>query len=172
MTRLVPVAIILAAAGAGCGYHLAGRGDTLPKTIRTVAIQPFGNATTKYKLARLLPADIGREFISRTKYQLVDDPSAADVVLTGSLVNFAAYSTVIDPTTSRATAAQVIANVTVTLRERATGKVLFARSGYEFRQRYEISLDPAAYFDESGTAIERVSKDVARSVVSAILEGF
>jgi len=44
--------------------------------------------------------------------------------------------------------------------------------GAEFRERYEISVDPAAYFDESGTAMQRVSRDVARSAVSAILEGF
>ena len=60
----------------------------------------------------------------------------------------------------------------LTLTDRATGKVLFSRPGAEFRERYEISTDPAAYFDESGTAMQRVSRDVARSVVTAILEGF
>jgi hypothetical protein len=50
--------------------------------------------------------------------------------------------------------------------------VLFTRAGAEFRERYEISIDPKAYFDESGTAMERLSKSVARSVVSAILEKF
>jgi len=171
MNRLAPVALAIGLLAA-CGYHISGHGDLLPKTLKTVAVQPFGNSTPKYKLARLIPADISRELISRTKYQLVDDPAQADAVLSGSLVNFVAYSTLIDAKTSRATAAQVIAVINVTLTERATGKVLFTRSGYEFRQRYEISLDPAAYFDESGTAIERVSKDVARTVVSAILEAF
>ena len=42
----------------------------------------------------------------------------------------------------------------------------------EFRERYEISTNPQAYFDESGTAIRRVSQDIARSVVTAILENF
>ena len=32
--------------------------------------------------------------------------------------------------------------------------------------------DPAAYFDESGTAMERLSKDVARAMVSALLNAF
>ena len=53
-----------------------------------------------------------------------------------------------------------------------TGKVLFNRPGMEFRERYEISVDPTTYFDESGTAMERLARDVARSVVSAILENF
>lgn len=172
MTRLATLAPALMLLTAGCGYHIAGRGDLLPKTMKTVAIQPFGNNTMLYKLARLLPADVGRELISRTKYQLVDDPSHADAVLTGNLINYGAYPTVIDPITSRATTVQVITTVQFTLTERATGKVLVTRPGFEVRERYEISGDPKAYFDESGTAMERVSKDVARTIISAILENF
>ena len=171
MTRLAPIAL-LALAASGCGYHLAGRGEALPKSMKTIAVQPFGNNTLRYKLGRLLPADISRELISRSRYNLITDPGQADAVLTGGLVNYYAFPTVIDPTTSRATTVQVITTVNVTLTERATGKVLFTRQGFEVRQRYEIAGDPAQYFDESGTAMERVSKDVARSVVSAILEGF
>ena len=172
MTRLATFAPALMLLTAGCGYHIAGRGDLLPKTMKTVAIQPFGNNTMLYKLARLLPADVGHELISRTKYQLVDDPSHADAVLTGNLINYGAYPTVIDPITSRATTVMVITTVQFTLTERATGKVLVTRPGFEVRERYEISGDPKAYFDESGTAMLRLSKAVARSVVSAILEKF
>ena len=60
----------------------------------------------------------------------------------------------------------------LTLTDRHTGKVLFSRTGYEFRERYEVALDPQQYFDESSTAMQRLSKDAARSVVSAILENF
>jgi hypothetical protein len=42
----------------------------------------------------------------------------------------------------------------------------------EFRQRYEIAIDPNAYFEESDMALERLSRDVARTVVSAVLEAF
>ena len=165
-------ALVLAALGAGCGYHLAGRADLMPKTIKTIAVPAFMNGTTRYKLARLLPSDITREFISRTRYAIVPDPADADAVLTGVLANFAAYPTVSDPVSGRATAVQVVVTLNLQLTERATGRVLFARNGTEFRERYEISLDPKAYFDESGTAVDRVSRDVARTVVTAILENF
>ena len=77
----------------GCGYHISGRGDLLPKTIKTIAIPAFSNVTTRYKLARTLPTDIGRELLSRTSYKIVADPNQADAVLTGTLTNFAAYAT-------------------------------------------------------------------------------
>ena len=50
--------------------------------------------------------------------------------------------------------------------------MIFERPGVEYRERYEIAVDPAAYFDESGTAMERLSKDVARGVVSGMLNAF
>jgi outer membrane lipopolysaccharide assembly protein LptE/RlpB len=162
--------LLLVAALAGCGYHVSGHGDMLPKTVQTIAIPAFGNLTSRYKLARTLPTDIGRELLSRTRYKIVADPSQADAVLTGALHNFAAYPTI--SANGRSTTVEAVVTLNITLTNRATGAVLFTRAGAEFRERYEISIDPKAYFDESGTAMERLSKSVARSVVSAILEKF
>ena len=162
--------LFIALATTSCGYRLAGRGDLIPKTVKTIAVQPFGNGTPSYKLARLLPSDITREFIARTRYRLIDDPNQADAVLTGTLVNFSAYPIV--SADNRGTTVQVIVNVQVKLTNRATGEVIWERPGAEYRERYEIASDPKAYFDESGAAMERVSKGVARGVVSAILNAF
>src|SRR4051794_41705420 len=85
------VLIPLLALACGCGYHLGGNGALIPKNVKTIAVQPFGNATPRYKLARLLPADLSRELISRTRYRLVTDPNQADAILTGALTNFFAY---------------------------------------------------------------------------------
>jgi TolB-like protein len=172
MKGLGALAILAAAAGAGCGYQVGGQSDLMPKAIHTIAVQPFTNATVRYTLARSLPEDITREFISRTHYALVTDPNTADAVLTGSLANYSAYPTVSDPVSGRATMDQVVVTLNLKLTDRRTGKVLFERKGQEFWDRYEVALDPNEYFDESGTAMERVSKGVAHSVVSAILEGF
>jgi outer membrane lipopolysaccharide assembly protein LptE/RlpB len=154
----------------GCGYHVSGHGDLLPKTMQTIAIPAFSNRTSRYKLARTLPADIGRELLARTKYKIVADPNQADAVLTGSVHNFVAYPTI--SANGRSTTVEAVVTLQINLTNHATGAVLFSRTGAEFRERYEISIDPKAYFDESGTAMERLSKSVAKGVVSAILEGF
>ena len=167
--RLAPLALAILALS-GCGYHVSGHGDLMPKTVRTIAIKEFGNATTRYKLARTLPSDIGREILSRTRYRIVADPNQADAVLAGSVTNYSAYPTI--SAGGRSTTVEAVVTLTVTLTNRATGAVIFTRSSSEFRERYEISGDPKAYFDESGSAMIRLSKDVARSVVSAILEAF
>jgi outer membrane lipopolysaccharide assembly protein LptE/RlpB len=167
--RIATLALALAALP-GCGYHVSGHGDLVPKSVKTIAIQPFGNTTSRYKLARTLPEDIAHEFLSRTRYKIVADPSQADAVLTGTLVNYGAYPTI--SAGGRSTTVEAVVTLQVTFTNRANGAVIFSRPSAEFRERYEISADPKAYFDESATAMGRLSKDVARSVVSAILEAF
>ena len=157
---------------ASCGYHVSGGADLLPKRIHTIAIPAFGNATNNYKLSERITAALTREFISRTRYRIVADPNQAEAVLTGAVINSLSYSTVYDPLTSRASGAQVIVILQVTLTDRSNGAVLFSRPSLEVRERYEISVDARTYFEESDSAMERLSRDVARSVVSAVLENF
>jgi len=155
-----------------CGYHVAGKADLMPKSIHTIAIKPFHNNTQRNDLARLLPADISREFISRTHYKVISDDKQADAVMEAAITDFVSFSTTSDPVTGRSTGAEVILHLNVYLTERATGKSLFQRTGYEFRERFEISENPATYFDESSTAVQRLATDAARSIVTAILENF
>ena len=158
--------------GAGCGYHVAGHADLMPKTIKTIAIPAFGNQTVHQKLSQLISEDLTREFNSRTRYRIVAEPDKADATLQGSVIQFLSGPNIVDQTSGRATGAQIIVILQLSLTDRQTGKVIFNRPRYEFRERYEISLDPQAYFDESGTAIMRLSRDVARSVITAILVDF
>lgn len=164
--------VAFALAAAGCGYHVTGHADVMPKTMKIIAVPPLHNTTPQPKLATLLTADITREFISRTHYTIVSDPALADAVLTGTVTNYANFPTILDPVSGRATGVELIVTMQLTLTDRHTNKVLFSRVGAEFRERYEVALDPQQYFDESGTAIIRVSRDVAQSVVSAVLESF
>ena len=163
---------VLAALGAGCGYQVGGQSDVAPKSVHTIAIRPFSNATVRYKLASMLPEAITREFNTRSHYVIITDPVKADAVLDGSVANYNAYPTVSDPVSGRATMDQVVVVLNLTLTDRRTGKVLFSRRGQEFWDRYEVALDPNQYFDESDTAMQRVSRSVARGVVTAILQGF
>ncbi len=165
-------AAALCLALAACGYHVAGKADLMPKSIHTIAIKPFHNNTQRNDLARLLPADIGREFISRTHYRIISDEKQADAILEGAITDFISFSTTSDPNTGRSTGALAVLHLNIYLTERATGKSLFQRANYEFRQPFEISENAATYFDESSTAVQRIAMDAARSIVTAILENF
>ncbi len=165
-------ALALSSFMSGCGYHIGGKSDLLPKSIQTIAIPAFTNRTVRYKFSDRLTGAVTREFIARTRYQIITDPSQADAVLSGTILAFASYPTIFDPATGRASGVQIQANLQVTLTERATGKILFTRPNYDFRERYEVSVDQAQYFEESEQGLDRLSRDVARTLVSFILEAF
>ena len=166
------IAACAALVASSCGYHTGGRADLVPKTIHTIAVPAFTNLTTRYKLTDQLPEAIAREFISRTRYRIVPDPSAADAVLEGAVLSYTSFPTVFDPATSRASSVEVHVTLRLSLLERATGKTLYTRPNFEVRERYQISIDPAAFFEESDSALARASQQTARQVVSSILENF
>jgi outer membrane lipopolysaccharide assembly protein LptE/RlpB len=163
---------LAALSATACGYHVAGRADLVPKSIQTIAIPAFSNITTRYKLTDRLPEAISREFISRTRYHIVADPAQADAVLRGAVLSYSSYPTIFDPATGRASGVQLQVTLRVSLVERASGKVLFNRPNMDVRERYQISTDPAVFFEESDAALDRASQQTARQVVSAILENF
>lgn len=158
---------------AACGYHLGGKGDLIPKNVKTIAIPTFSNGAVRAQVNALITADVVREFHTRTRYTIVTDPQKADAVLYGSIVNLAVLGgTTTDPVTGRATSSQIILTISFTLNDRQTGKTIYQRNGYEFREAYEISTDLTRYFDESSPAVRRVSESAARAVVTSILEAF
>lgn len=170
MIRACSFAALLALAG--CGYRAGTSGDLLPKDLKTIAIPAFGNNTTRYKLTQRLPGAIGREFLTRTRYRVVADPDEADALLIGDVANYISGPTVFDQQTGRAAGIQVYIYLNLQLTDRRSGKVLFTRQGLEVRQRYEVSIEQKAYFDESDVALERLSQEVARQVVSTVLQAF
>jgi hypothetical protein len=162
----------LVAATLSCGYHAGGKADLLPKGIQTIAIPAFSTFTVQYKLVDVLPQQIAREFMARSRFHVVENPNNADAVLTGSINSSQVYPVLFDPTSGKATRILIYVNITINLREQATGRTLYARPNYTFRQYYDVAVDPHQYFDESGPALDRLSRDVARDVVSSILENF
>ena len=156
----------------GCGYHVGGSADMVPKGIQTIAVPPFANTTTHYALTDQLSKAISRELMERTRFHVDNDAGSADAVLKGSINRVSAYPVISDPTTAKATTMQLSVNVAVELVERATGKVLYANKSLDVRTYYQIAIDPHQYFDESGPALDRLTRELAASVVSSVVENF
>jgi outer membrane lipopolysaccharide assembly protein LptE/RlpB len=169
-----PTILVLAALlTSACGYHLGGQADLVPKDVKTIAIPPFVNASMQHQAAIILTEDVVREFHSRTHYTITTDKSTADAILTGTVVSFNVLGGITtDPVTNRATSSQIVLTLQFNLTDRRTGKVIYQRAAWEFRNRYEISTSLPTYFDESNPAVKRVAEDAARALVSSILEAF
>jgi len=88
------------------------------------------------------------------------------------VANYLSATTILDQATGRAAGVQISVILNVALTNKSTGEVIYQRNNLEVRQRYEVSIEQRDYFDESEVALDRLSREVARQVVSTILEAF
>jgi len=155
-----------------CGYRVAGRGDRLPPDIQTIAVPVFTNSTPQFRIEQRVSAAITRELIERTKYQVTADPAGADAVLKGEIKDVRSGAIAFDPTTGRATTLQVQVTAQVDLIDLHTKKNVFSNHNYIFREQYQVSQSPSSIFEEQEPALDRLSHDLARTLVTDILENF
>ena len=160
----------------GCGYALAGRGSFLPAYIRTIGVPTFQNRSTVFNLETLLTQKVRSEFIGRGKYQIVPEATGVDALLTGEVTNVsiapASFSA-----TQLASRYAIIMTARVELRDIRENKLLWENSSVTFRQEYEATsdntvIDAATFFQQDVNALDRMSGEFARTIVSAILEAF
>ena len=155
-----------------CGYHVAGRGDRLPADVKTIAVPIFTNQSSRFRIEQRLAQAVTREFIARTSFRITPDPAQADAVLKGTVKDARAGVVTFDLQTGRATALQIQVTAGVELVDRHTKKVLFANPNYVFREEYQVSQTAANLFEEDQPALDRLSRDLARTLVTEILENF
>lgn len=175
-------ALIAAAIGAtailssGCGYALAGRGSFLPAYIHTIGVPAFTNRTTVFNVETLLTQKVRSEFIGRGKYTVLPQASDVDALLTGevSSITVAPASFTQNNLASRNV---ITMTARIELRDQRQNTVLWENPSLIFRQEYEATAgrgptDAAAFFGQDQNALDRISGEFARTIVSAILEAF
>jgi len=163
----------------GCGYSLAGRGSFLPDYIKVIGIPMFANRTPLFNLETQLTEKVRAEFIGRGKYKIIPDAQNVDAVLNGEVtgVNISPLSFTSQQLASRYL---ITMSARVELRDQRENKVLWENPALIFRQEYEATQalapgqtpDPNAFFGQDQNALDRMTTEFSRSIVSAILEAF
>ena len=171
------LAALTALAGGGCGYALAGRGSFLPDYIRVVAIPQLTNATSFFEVEQILTEKIRTEFLGRGRYTVVTEPVGADAVLSGSITGIT-----VQPVgfTEQQLASRYLFTLSmkVSFIDVMTTMVLWSNDILTFREEYELStrsntaIEGAAFLSQERSSFDRISSDIARTVVTAILEAF
>ncbi len=164
--------LLFCAASLACGYRVAGRGDRLPPDVKTIAVPIFVNQTSRFRIEQRVTQAVTREFIERSRFRITPDPAGADAVLMGTVKDVRAGVVAFDLNTGRATALQIQVTASVKLTDLHTKKALFVNPNYVFREEYQVSQSPENLFEEDQAALERLSRDLARTLVSEILENF
>jgi outer membrane lipopolysaccharide assembly protein LptE/RlpB len=171
-TAVAALLLAICFATADCGYHTVGHASALAPTIKTIAIPEFGSHSPLFHVEQLITDAVVHEVNTRTQFQVVFDARHdADAVLKGTVLSASATPLAYDSQTGRAASALVTISVQVTLTGR-DGKILFQNPAYLFHDQYEISRDLSSFFQEESPAVDRMSRDFARTLVANLLEAY
>jgi outer membrane lipopolysaccharide assembly protein LptE/RlpB len=170
--KLLTASMLAALLTTGCGYHVAGRSDSLPQSVHVIAVPALENKTTNYRIEQKLTSATVHEFLAKTTYKVVSNPDSGDAVLRGKVVSLEAVPLLFDTKTGRATTMLVTVRCEVTLTQSDTQKVLYHTDNFVFRNEYEISTDVASFFEEQDPALDRLARDFAARLVAAVTENY
>ena len=173
--RIVPLAGVSLAL-AGCGYSLAGRGAFLPAYIQTLGVPMFGNRTPYSPLEQYFTEKVRVEFQSRGRYQVFPTDTGVDGVVHGDILSVGAAPVGFNGT-QQASRYRFTIIVSVSFADVKQQKTLWENPSLSFSDEYELASGAsiglgAGAIDQERAAIDRLSTDFARSVVSAIMEAF
>lgn len=170
--------VVLAMLSSGCGYALAGRGSFLPADIRVVGIPLLENRTIYPQLEQILTDKVRLEFINRgSRYKILPSTSGADAVLSGVITNVALTPVGL---TDAQLASRFLFTVTMQVQftDARNSQTLWSNDALVFREEYDTKtrggtqLEGAVLLEQERPAFERMATDLARSVVTSILEAF
>ena len=166
------------ALSSACGYSLAGRGSFLPPYIKIIGIPTFTNRTPIFNLETMLTQKVRSEFIGRGKYQILPQANDVDGLLNGEVSAVTISPVGFNPQQNNlATSYSVTMTAKIEFRDQHENKVLWENPSVQFRQDYPATsgrstADPVAFFQQDANALERMSSEFARTIVSSILEAF
>jgi len=177
--RKILRALPVLAAGLGaasCGYALAGRGSFLPAYIQTLGIPMFGNATPYQSVEQVFTQKVRLEFQSSRRYTVVPSDAGVDGVVRGEILSINLQPVSLNDA-QLASRFRVTVIVKVQFEDVKAQKTLWENPALSFSDEYELAsnstgADVSAFVGNERVAMDRMSTDFARSVVSAILEAF
>lgn len=161
----------------GCGYALAGRGNSVPDYIRIIGVPMFGNRTPYSPMEQIFTEKVRVEFQSRGHYQVSPTDTGVDGIVRGEITSIGA-APVGFTGGNQASRYRFTISVSVSFADVRQQKTLWENPSLTFSDEYELATaaiasgDAAAFIDQERAAVDRLSTDFARSVVSAILEAF
>jgi len=178
MRKELSIAIVLLAVlvQSGCGYSLAGRGSFLPAYIKRIGIPLFTNSTTVFDLDRRVTDKVRSEFIGRGKWVIVPEQAGVDGLLIGTITGVSLTPVAFNQQ-QQATRYALAMSGSVEFKDLQTNKILWSNPGMSYREEFDVpassnTLDTQAYFGQDANALDRLSNEFARALVSAILEAF
>ena len=177
MRRRDFLAVIAAGLSSSCGYALSGRGSFLPDYIRVLGIPMFENTTAFATVEQVFTQKVRLEFQTSRRYTVVPTDEGADGIVRGQITSISIQPVSLTDA-QLASRYRVTVVVKIAFEDVKAQKVLWENPSLSISDEYELAspgttgTDVSAFIGNERVAMDRLSDDFARSIVSAILEAF
>jgi hypothetical protein len=132
------VAVFLALAFIGCGYHFAGEQVGLPADIHSLSVGTLVNRSREHGLEKTLAFALEREIHERGHFRMIEDPGGGDAVLSGTIREVRVLPVAFDAN-DIAVQYEIAITLDFTLIRKDTGRVLWHVKGLQESDQYSAS---------------------------------
>jgi len=155
----------------GCGYHSVGAATHLPANVHTLAVPVFATRAQQFHTEFAFTQAVVRELDTRTHYQIVQKDVPSDATLRGTILSEVASPLTYDSSSGQTSSylITIVAKVVLTTQD---GRVLYQNDALPFREQYQSTQDLSGFIQEDSSAVKRLARDFAQTLVASLLESF
>ncbi|MBI3752649.1 MAG: LptE family protein [Deltaproteobacteria bacterium] len=154
----------------GCGYHIAGKGGSMPGSVTTISIPFFKNQVQKPDVETIITTALVDEFVKSGIVKVVEED--AEAVLSGAITGY-------DLTPVSFNKTDVIQEYRLTIKleislvRKSDGKILWEDKNITDYEDFKVNTnDVNATKTAELDAMKKMAKDTARLIKERMLEDF
>ena len=166
----------------GCGYTLEGRGIAQDPSIKKIGVPLFKDTTGKPGLDQKVTEHVIAELLKRGHFDVVQDSSGVDALVEGSITNYRAVPVGFSNEGGgsgggknkniEASRYAIVLTVAVKYSKPGVTEPIWQTDQLSVRDESDVGDDPNAFFDREDQVIERLTQNLAKTLVAQMLEAF
>lgn len=158
-----------------CGYKVRGSAGKMPDGIESLGIPTFRNLTGQYRIEQIISSHVLKEFSLRTRVPVNSKSTGVDSVLMGDIVSIRStpvtFGTQKIGSQTYGATFMISVEISAKLVRLKDSAVLWQNDGFVYREPYVMNANVRDFFSEENPALERLARDFAASLASAVLNG-
>jgi hypothetical protein len=173
--------LILSLSSLACGYTLAGRGALTDPTIKKIGVPLFKDVTGKPGLDQKITEKVIEELLKRGHFDVIQGSTGVNALVVGEITGYTVAPVgFADPSKTITEANRYSITVTARVKYVKEGvtEPIWSNDAFSFKDEYDLGRsdqlfpETTGFFDREDQAIERLSTDFARTLVTNMLEAF
>ena len=162
----------LIVAVAGCGYRFSPGGEWIDKSLQTVFVDNIANTTSEPFIEIYLRSGLEDQFRKSSRFRLAASKDAADLIMQGTILSLNVPPVAYDRY-DKATEGRAVMTINLLFEDRRAGKKLWSVTNFSGNETYRIDqANPSATSVSKGTALQKLSNDMAEKAYRNLMSGF